>query len=200
VRIPGSDIFDPEKEPDRNNPPEKEWSIGTCPGYIDRDIVLDATLDDSLFSLEPPQGYALEVKHRAQVTEKEMIGYLGAMADYNDKTFPDQPFGLPSDRTNKSWAKPKKDRTAAEQKLLDMVNHYLRANLFSLPTGHFVREHTVEKSFRYIGKGVKLGDKDRIVCWYKLNDAKNPNVYRVVYGDLSVKDVASKDLPLPVGP
>ena len=67
-----------------------------------------------------------------------------------------------------------------------------------MPTGHFVEDHTVEKSFRYLGKGVKLGDKDRIVCWYKLKDAKDANTYRVVYGDLSVKDVAPEDLPLPV--
>jgi hypothetical protein len=33
------------------------------------------------------------------------------------------------------------------------------------------------------------------VCWYKLKGAKT---YRVVYGDLSVKDVAAEDLPLPV--
>ncbi len=58
----------------------------------------------------------------------------------------------------------------------------------------------VEDSFRYLGKGVKLGEKDRIVCWYKLKDAKDANTYRVVYGDLSVKDVAAKDLPLPVEP
>ena len=58
----------------------------------------------------------------------------------------------------------------------------------------------MEDSFRYLGKGVKLGEKDRIVCWYKLKDAKDANTYRVVYGDLSVKDVAAKDLPLPVGP
>ena len=48
-----------------------------------------------------------------------------------------------------------------------------------------------------MGKGVKLGDKNRIVCWYKLKDAKDPTTYRVLYGDLSVKDVAPKDLPLP---
>ena len=59
---------------------------------------------------------------------------------------------------------------------------------------------TVEKSFRYLGKGVKLGDKNRIVCWYKLKDTEDPTTYRVLYGDLSVKDVAPKDLPLPVGP
>jgi hypothetical protein len=66
----------------------------------------------------------------------------------------------------------------------------------------FIRDPntTVENSFRYLGKGVKLGDKDRIVCWYKLKGAKSPSTYRVVYGDLSVKDVAPKDLPLPVQP
>ena len=90
----------------------------------------------------------------------------GILADFNDKTFPDQVFPcvFPSDRRNKTWDKPKKDRTAAEQKLLDTKDHYMMASLNAMPTGHFVEEHTVEKSFRYLGKGVKLGDKDRIVC------------------------------------
>ena len=51
---------------------------------------------------------------------------------------------------------------------------------------------------QYVGKGVKLGDKSAIVCWYKLKDAKDGNTYRVVYGDLSVKDVNAEDLPLPI--
>ena len=41
---------------------------------------------------------------------------------------------------------------------------------------------------------------NRIVCWYRLKDAKDPSIYRVIYGNLSVKDVAAKDLPLPVDP
>ena len=130
-----------------------------------------------------------------------MIDYLGILADYNDKTFPDQvsPFAFPSDRLNRTWDKPKKERTAAEQKLLDTKEHYMgRVN--SMPIGHFLQDHAVQKSFRYLGKGVKLGDKDRIVCWYKLKGAKDPKTYRAVYGDLSVKDVAAEDLPLPVGP
>jgi hypothetical protein len=61
-------------------------------------------------------------------------------------------------------------------------------------------ECMAEKHFRYLGKGVKLGDKDRIVCWYQLKDGGSPNIYRVLYGDLSIKDVAPEDLPLPVKP
>jgi hypothetical protein len=72
--------------------------------------------------------------------------------------------------------------------------------LSGLPLREFLIENADWLSFRYFGKGVKLGDKDRIVCWYKLNKPNDPNTYRVVYGDLSVKDVAAKDLPLPVEP
>jgi hypothetical protein len=200
LHVPGADIYDPDKDPARNTPPGKKWS-GTVPSHSQHDIVWDADLDESLFRLDPPEEYTVDVQVRGQVTEKEMIDYLGIVADFNDKMFPDQvfPFEISNARVNinKAWDKPKKVRTAAEQKAVETIDHYIR-NFQSMPTWVFVEQHTMEKSFRYLGKGVKLGDKDRIVCWYKLKDAKDPTTYRVVYGDLSVKDVASEDLPLPV--
>ena len=57
------------------------------------DIRYDVPLDDSLFRTEPPEGYAVEVKKRDRVTEKEMIEYFGIVAEFNDKTFPDR--GIP---------------------------------------------------------------------------------------------------------
>jgi hypothetical protein len=59
----------------------------------------------------------------------------------------------------------------------------------------FIRVSAEENSFRYLGKGVKLGDKDRIICWYKLKSTRS---YRVVYGDLTAKDLLQEALPLPV--
>jgi len=59
----------------------------------------------------------------------------------------------------------------------------------------FVNNIIVEGSWKYVGNGVELGDKNQIVCWYKLKGSKT---YRVVYGDLSVADGAPQDLPLPV--
>jgi hypothetical protein len=197
LHVPGADIYDPEKDPARDNPPGENWYT-TVPGDKQHDIVWDAELDDSLFRLEPPEGYALEVQRRGQITEKEMIDYLGVLADFNDKTFPDEGY-IPSDRINKAWDKAEKDRTAAENKIVKTVDFYT-AKFYKMPTAVFTIDHTVENSYRYLGKGVKLGDKDRIVCWYKLKDTKDPNTYRVVYGDLSVRDVAAKDLPLPVEP
>lgn len=202
LHVPGSDIFNYEKEADRNNAPEKKSSVTVCPAHIEHNIVLNADLDDSLFSVEPPKDYALttESEDRDSVTEKDMIDYLGALADFNRRTFPDQvlPFEIISDRVNvnKAWAKPEKDRTAAEQRLIRAKDHYT-AKFRQMPTCFFIENQTVPKSFRYLGNGVKLGDKDRIVCWYKPKDAKS-NAYRVVYGDLSVKNVDPTDLPLPV--
>jgi hypothetical protein len=197
VRMPGADIYDPETDPARKNPIEKEWSTMTPACCMQYDIDFDAELDDSLFSLEPPPGYTVQTEQRAQVTEKEMVDYLGIMADYNDQVFPDQPYSIDSARLNEIYDKAKEDRTPAEQKLLDTVDHYKMASLNMMPTGHFIEDHTVKDTFRYLGKGVKLGDGNRIVCWYKLKDT---GTYRAVYGDLSVKDVAPEDLPLPVEP
>jgi hypothetical protein len=69
--------------------------------------------------------------------------------------------------------------------------------LYALPIGQFVQDSVVEGSFRYLGKGVKLGDVDRIVCWYRL---KGADTYRVVYGDLRAKDISPEALPLPDQP
>jgi outer membrane lipoprotein-sorting protein len=199
VQVPGADIYDPENDPVRMNPPYKDWYTKEPLCSIQYDIIYNEDLDESLFSLKPPGGYTIEVKRRPQVTEKDMVEYLGILADFNNKIFPDQlfPFIFTSDRINKVWDKAKEERTAAEQKYIETMDHYMMAGLNKMPTGHFIDDHTEENSFRYIGKGVKLGDKERIVCWYKL---KGSNSYRVVYGDLSIKDVAQEDLPLPVEP
>jgi hypothetical protein len=197
IQVPGADIYDPETDPARENPIEKDWSTITPACYVQSEINFDAELDDSLFSLEPPAGYAVQTEHHAQVTEQEMVSYLGIMAEYNNETFPDQPYSIDSARLNEINEKPKQDRTAAEQKLRDTVDHYKMASLNMMPTAHFIEDHAVKGSFRYLGKGVRLGDKDRIVCWYRLKDAVT---CRVVYGDLSIKDMPADDLPLPVEP
>jgi hypothetical protein len=197
IQMPGADIYDPETDAARLNPSEKQWSTGRPACSVQHDIDFDARLDDSLFSLDPPAGYAFESEPRARVTEAEMIEYLGAMADYNGRTFPDQPYSIDVDRLNEIDDKAKEDRTPAEQKLREITHQYMMANLNLMPTGHFVKDHTVPGTFRYLGKGVKLGDAGRIVCWYKLKDT---GTYRAVYGDLRVRDVAPADLPLPVEP
>ena len=206
---PDGEFYNPEKDPIGNNPVGKDpdprgWSTM---GTMLRDIVLDAKVDDSLFSLEVPEGYSVKHERATHVTEQEMLDYLGAFVEFNDRAFPDEAFPAyyKLDKVNAALDKPTSQQTAVEKKYVAM---HLRHQPLGTPfdffraTGNWFRitHDFVEDSFRYLGKGVKLGEKDRIVCWYKLKDAKDANTYRVVYGDLSVKDVAAKDLPLPVGP
>ena len=200
VQSPGADIYDPDKETTKINPPgNMEWSRISPFWSVEHDIIFDVELDDALFSLEPPEGYKVIVERRPSVTEQEMIEYLGVVAEYYDRTFPDHvlPRAFTSSEINKLYDKPEIDLTPAEQKFLEKDNYYKLANLNLFPIRHFLRDHTIEGTWRYLGKGVELGDKDRIVCWYKL---KSTNTFRVVYGDLSVKDVEPEYLPLSVEP
>jgi outer membrane lipoprotein-sorting protein len=198
MQIPGADICDLDQHPVRDATPEPH-SSSAAQGLIYSDFVFDAELDDSLFSFQPPEGYAVELDDYPQVTEKDIIEYLGLLAKCRDQTFPDQvsefPF-FPIDWINEVINK--KHPTLVEKQFVEKHMFFHKVN--QKPFTRFAECNTAADSFRYLGKGVKLGDKDRIVCWYKLKNAKDPNTYRVVYGDLSVKDVAPDDLPLPVEP
>jgi len=205
---PGADIYDHEHDLASKESP-KDTYCHYMMGGGERDIRFDTPLNDSLFSLEPPEGYAVEVKQRDHVTEQETIDYLGLVAEFNDQTFPDQLPTSPSLLKKRNETLKKQDKpetlTPVERKLLDIDMRYgwRFGTVSDAPIYVFfywAEDSIVKDSFRYLGKGVTLGDKDRIVCWYKLKDAKDPNAYRVLYGDLTVKDVVAKDLPLPVEP
>jgi len=190
-QVPGLDILDPDRIYEEDSRES---------GFFQHEIVFGPKLDDSLFSLEAPEGYALEVEPAVKITEEEVIEFLGIVAEYFDKTFPDRmpgfDHGEENDRLQKFKKMPKEERTAAQNRLVETIEKYMLMWLPGPgPTYTFMQANIVDGSWRYIGKGVKLGDKGRIVCWYRLKDSQT---YRAVYGDLSVKDVAAEDLPLPV--
>jgi hypothetical protein len=49
-----------------------------------------------------------------------------------------------------------------------------------------------ENDFHYVGAGVRFGEAEKPVCWWKPDGFKS---YRVLYGDLSVRDVMPDNLP-----
>jgi hypothetical protein len=201
---PGADSFDPETMPDRNNAREERFSGGTLLGTIDEDFVYDAAVDPEQFRMTTPPGFEIVPKPHLTVREPELIEWLTATARVNKDVYPTslKPQGS-ADPTRWSEIATKKraDRTEAEQKMYDLCIKYSFKNSgdrdHDLPVKGFIDDNTVAGSFRYVGVGVKLGDADRIVCWYKL---KTTDKYRAVFGDLTVRDVATKDLPLPVSP
>jgi hypothetical protein len=196
---PGADLFDLEKETDRLNRPEEQWSSRDSPAAVYHDIVYNAKLDRTLFSLEPPAGFSGNTIQRPTVTELEMVEFLGALARFNDGKFPDDYRGMGGMTVefNKASRKEAKDQTEAERTLIGLHDKYLTAGLFKLPVGHFIYDQAVDGSFQYLGKGASVGEAGRLVCWYKV---KSTGKYRAVYADLAVKDVIPDDLPLRVSP
>jgi hypothetical protein len=56
----------------------------------------------------------------------------------------------------------------------------------------FVMKLPAESNWRYAGENVKYGDVQTPIFRYR---PEGSQTYRVIYGDLSVKDVAPEDLP-----
>ena len=196
IWVPNQADFDPETAADRNNAAEEKWSKEIALGGLEHEIVLNPKLDMSEFSLDPPAGYAFEKMAKPTVTEDEMIAYLGAAARFNDNAFPDSPYAaFDSDKFNAASEKDLAARTEVEQALIDIRDKIMMREIYRSPVKQFEEDQTTPDSFHYVGSGVKVGQAERIVGWYKF---RNATKYRAIYGDLSVKDVTAAELPLNV--
>jgi outer membrane lipoprotein-sorting protein len=154
------------------------------------DFQFDVDLDDSLFTLTPPDGYTrVEVQADVSgVTEQDLIEYLRAWSSWTkDKTFP--PTLNPIELQKVSMEMEQrgefgKGETTDQQRKRDAMTMY-RGIMFltKLPAG---------SNWRYAGEEVKFGDSDKAIFWYK---PEGSETYRVIYSDLSVKDVVPENLP-----
>lgn len=205
VQSPGEDFFDPESDPILLESPQKEWSKKIPLAIVRHDIVFNVELDDELFSMRPPEGFEFTVQERSDVTEEKMIEFLGLVAEFYDGRFPELSedsilWSPPGTVEGKLYAsRPFSQWTKVERKLNDIVQICRHKNQQFMPFIYFILNSTVQvkDGWRYVGKGVKLGEAERIVCWYQLKKTKQ---YRAVYGDLSVKDISPDDLPKDVKP
>lgn len=192
---PGSDVFDPETMEDRDNPPEDNFSKGTILGTVTGQIVFDADLDAALFSLEPPEGFTQrQVRAPVRVSETDLIDWYRAVVRVNNNEFPDSIRASDTDRIWQTLSQDTEERTDAETALHEVFHqHVLNGN--RSPVLEFRKHQTVEDSFRYVGRGVRLGQAERLVCWYRL---KATGELRAVFGDLSVRVVSPDELPFSV--
>ncbi len=169
---------------------EVEHRYASAPGMntIMKNIKFDVDLEDSLFSLTPPAGFKEfggEMKADSAIqTEETFVAWLGWWANGNvDETFPPMVAGSEIAKVVMDMAREGKLKGFAWEKvnLGQMFNALL-----------FVAQLPKESNWRYAGNGVKFGTPDKAIFWYQPKDSNN---YRVIYGDLSVKEVAPEDLP-----
>ena len=154
------------------------------------DFKFDVELDDSLFSLNPPADYTcMEVQTDAStLTEQDLIEYLRMWSTWTkDGTFPPtfNPLELPQVTAEMIKQGKFGERDTSQQ------DHSFEA--MGMYRGiMFVTQLPAESNWRYTGENVQFGDAATPVFWYK---PAGSQIYRVIYGDLTIKDVAPENLP-----
>ncbi len=160
------------------------------------DFAFDVEIDDELFDLTVPEGYkkrpmALSL---GDLTEDDLIEGLRFLATHNKDTFPPSPM-ITSDimkdfmeKAMQEW----KDKEPSKEPSKEEGIKFGGTIASKLTRMMMFIQVKSKQTWRYAGGGVELGDAEAPVCWYKPKDSET---YRVVYGDLSVKDVAEDDLP-----
>jgi outer membrane lipoprotein-sorting protein len=164
--------------------------MGKTSTMVLSDFVFNAPMDDSLFSLEPPAGYRVQHSDLSKMLataqnasgEEHVIAVLRKYAEMSGGTFPAK---IDDWSTFTKLIGNKAERAAKpDEKEMELMGHVgaLTPFLMTLP----------KDGWAYLGDGVKLGEKDRIVFWYLDNKTGK---YRAVYGDLSAREITAADLP-----
>lgn len=157
--------------------------------YVCKNFEFDLELDDELFSTDVPEGYTI---HRSQInvqgTEEDFIAGLKMLAEISDdKTFPPD-ISIEYITKNAVSIGPLIDKLP----ISDEEKMEKGMSLGSMMTFiRFFKNHG-QGQWHYAGDGVKLGDASKAIFWYQPKDSET---WRVIYGDLSVKDVNEEDLP-----
>ncbi|MBP7049846.1 MAG: hypothetical protein KBE65_02420 [Phycisphaerae bacterium] len=152
------------------------------------DIRFDVELDEQLFEI-PTDYCVLDLDTQQwttpfELTERHLIEGLAVYPKYLDGRFQTRYMGgrpLTDEIEKKCDAEIEKIRTWSEEE--SHKSALGCAFIEQLPEG---------SDWQYMGEDVKLGDTARAVCWWK---PAGSSTYRVVYGDLSIRDVAPEDLP-----
>jgi hypothetical protein len=153
-----------------------------------KNFQFDPPIDDSLMSMEVPEGYTLaegEVDFTG-ATEHDFIESLRIWAEViRDGTFPE---AVGTENYMKKM--PLFGQKLAQ---LDLGDEEISRMTLQFPRGmFFLQLLETDGKFHYAGQGVKLGDAGKAIFWYRPDGSET---YRVIYGDLSVKDVSVENLP-----
>jgi hypothetical protein len=152
----------------------------------------DVDFDEAMFGTTAPEGYRVEKVQEDGLnpTERDLIEGLRAIATFLDGRFPpaldqealDKAIG---DRVQQIGTSPSEREMEELELKADRVIRFVRNR----------RDFYRDLDVSYVGEGVRLGDASSPVFWHRPGGSET---CRVVYGDLSVRDVLPEDLPAPL--
>ncbi len=146
-----------------------------------REFRYDVKMDKAMFALAAPAGYTVRrvTIDASRSSEREVVLILRIWAMGNGDVFPD---GLDAMKFAQAANKVDWDRLKGYMPEVDSDDKFTQViqQAFSWlaydPTWH------------YAGAGVRLGDADTPIFWYR---PEGSNTYRVIYGNLRVADADS---------
>jgi len=159
------------------------------------DFEFNVDMDESLFSVEPPAGYEVgsyfiqtPTIDGSTTTEKDLVETFREYSRLSGGSFPAKlDMEAISGIVMMEFTSDRMQKPGAEQEVAETQAKLRPGLMFSvlLPK---------EADAHYAGKGVSLGAADKPIFWYRPKDAK---AYRVIYGDLSIRDVdTSPSVPI----
>jgi outer membrane lipoprotein-sorting protein len=201
----GRGTFTVWADPQTNSTVRLEWldeafGINT----IATNIKLNVDVDEAMFSTEVPDGYVVKETEEEQtesqpgvVDEQRIINSLREWTDLSGGVFPSSVVGYSAIKDldpnadisfiQKEW---KGFHGFVHVNNLNMKEFLKVMQLIG--TGGLIGSMPPGSDWHYAGKGVKLGQADKAIFWYRPAESET---YRVIYGDLSIKDVAPENLP-----
>jgi len=175
-------------DPETALPIRIEQQVGQI-HFIGKDFQFDVDLDETLFSMEVPPGYTEEKPQQIDLfgsTEEDFIEGLRTWTKYiGDGEFPEDVSIEYAVKQTPMLQERFEELDLSDEEELEVGMKLQRYLLF-------IRFFKGEGKWHYAGKGVKLGDADKAIFWYRPKDSET---YRVIYGDLSVKDIGAENLP-----
>ncbi len=154
------------------------------------DFEIDPQLDDALFRVEPPAGYVLRKEESKTIgmDPKTFLNPEQAAADF---------FRIFAEKTGGTFPK-SLDDPAEFQKIMpkqaqkSAIPDSETFRMIQSTTRFMMARQSLKDGFGYRPDGVKLGDADKILFWYRPDGATR---YRALYGDLHGADVSEDKLP-----
>jgi outer membrane lipoprotein-sorting protein len=175
----------------------------------------NVALDPSLFSLEPPAGYSSQAVDFQPPVEADLLRTLRLLAEHGKGMFPaklamnkevmDAVMAAVQPELNKITAKhigkanpkAKPGEQPSSAMMADTMKTLMPLIQKQMGGVTFYMQLEPENDAHYAGGGVKLGTPDRPILWYRPSDAAK---YRVVYADLSVKEMSAEEVKKLPGP
>jgi outer membrane lipoprotein-sorting protein len=154
------------------------------------DFEIDLPVEDAIFRVEPPAGYALRKE------ESKIIG-MDQKTFHNPEQAASDILRIFAEKNGGSFPKRLDDpeefrRLMPKEAKKDAIPDSETFRMIQAMTRFMIVTRSLKDGFGYRSEGVKLGDADKILFWYRPDGGTG---YRALYGDLHGADVTEDKLP-----